>query len=182
MQRNHVLRNNVPKDEDGLTALSLGEQKKMIMRKVRFDHNKKVADTIPTETMDEELKPKKLTMMEQMLEEMIPLVKAGKNDKKTVARDKPPAWAGKPKPEPFKHVEHPDTYAGKKDHTLAVHEIEKLLEPIKKLKKDLPAGATLDAKSQSDALNTLDKKRKETLSKFLLMQLDPSYHPKKTYD
>jgi hypothetical protein len=64
MQRNTVLKNNVT-SEEGLTALSLGEQKNLIMRKVHFDHKKKVASTIPPETISEG--PSRMNTMENLL-------------------------------------------------------------------------------------------------------------------
>jgi hypothetical protein len=81
------------------------------MRKVRFDHNKKVASTIPTETISEG--PSRMNTMENLLHEMLPLKKADKNAKVPDKEFKPPAWKTKPKPPPHKNVDYPSTYAGK---------------------------------------------------------------------
>lgn len=82
------------------------------MRKVRFDHNKKVASAIPRETISSE-GPSRMNTMEKLVHEMIPLKKADKNAKVPDKEIKPPAWSTKPKLPPHKNVEYPTNYAGK---------------------------------------------------------------------
>lgn len=65
MQRHNVLANSVPDNQEGLTAISLGEQQGIIMRKVRFDHNRKVVSTLPKETLSEG--PSRMNTMENLL-------------------------------------------------------------------------------------------------------------------
>ena len=49
-----------------------------MMRKVLFDHNRKVASALPAETLPSG--PQRMNSMERLLQEMLPLVKAEKGE------------------------------------------------------------------------------------------------------
>jgi hypothetical protein len=97
---------------------------------------------------------------------------------------KPPAWKDKPKPPPHKNVEYPTNYSGQQHAESTVDLIEKLLPPIKgttssKLSHQsfdqsttINTQASFRTQAKQEALNMLDKKRKEVLSPFLLMKLE----------
>lgn len=101
---------------------------------------------------------------------MLPLKKADKNAKAPEKDVKPPAWKTKPKPPPHKNVEHPTNYAGKVTD-IPNHDLEGLLPPVKLNKKvtSKGGGGSLGDNAAKEALDTIDQKRKKTLSKFLLM-------------
>ncbi len=51
MKSAKFLKNNLPRDESTVTAISLGQQQDVMMRKVLFDHNRKLASAIPPESI-----------------------------------------------------------------------------------------------------------------------------------
>jgi hypothetical protein len=90
----YFLKNNI-RDESTVTAVSLGQQQDVMMRKVLFDHNRKVASALPPETVPSG-GPQRMNTMERLLHEMLPLVKAEKGQLESLGKGKmPPASKNK---------------------------------------------------------------------------------------
>ena len=141
-----------------------------MMRKVVFDHNRKVASAIPPESIPTH--PYRMNSMERLLHEMLPLERAAKDAvfDPGAHYKMPPASKNKKNKFSMATGKGGPNYAPPDNM-----ELDRMLPPIgavKKLKESTVSNPTTQgSKAKMEALQTLEKKAKSDLPPFLLMKI-----------